>query len=352
MFLETIVMTCFKQIHGQRSDSSLYHLLTGKKSIQTIQDAHIYQLQNYYGICKRMSKQQLNEKIQLLYRAGLLHSVSSKESIPLVNKRGDAWLRTYRKKYPVHYFRGMEYNGIADVFYQRFILFIQTLTNSHNNHFSFIPVIDQPSVETWMKNVYRKAKGKEAEILHSLYNELSDLLQKFSDVEANIFVDRLTGFNHYGMSLNQLAGRYKLPLMDVYLLLTGVIHRILSEVIHHRKSYPLIAFIISDLQKQSTLTKSADYTLELWKKGLTISEIASRRRLKESTIRDHLVEIAFYVDDFPIEQYIHNEKLQQIQQAMEKVNSYKLKDIKQLIDEDISYFQIRLVLAVQNKLVN
>lgn len=351
MFLETILIICLKQLQGQRTNSSVYHLLTGKKSIQSIQDAYIYQLQNFYGIYKKMKKEEMEDKLNNLRRNGLLEILQKNGTICTVTEQGEIWLHSHQHKYPVHYFRGIEYNGITDSFYQRLILLIQTLTNTSKKHFSFIPVIDQPAIEYWVKNIYRKLKGKEKQTLHTLYNELSGVLHQFPVKEANIFVDRLTGFKQYGLSMNQLAEQYNIPLSDIYLLLIGVVHGILQEVTEKPGNYKLLSFIISDLNRQVTLTKSAEMTYQFWKNGLSITEMAKRRKLKESTIQDHLVEIAFYENNFPLERYVEKEKIDQINEAIRKVNNFKLKNIKQAVDEHISYFQIRLVLAVQNKLI-
>jgi len=350
VIFDKMILICIKSLQAQRTISNIYHLLTGKKSIQSIQDAHIYQLQDFYGVYKNLTKKQFDQKINDLLSKELLREISKQHSICKLTAAGDDWLQNHTKECPVHYFRGLKYNDIADVFYYRLILLIQTLTNSHMHYYSFIPVIDKTSVEIWVKQVYKRVKGKEQNVLSAIYDELIKLLKIVSNREANIFVDRLTGYKHYGLSIEQLASKYKISVSEVYLLITGTTHRLLTEIIHNRMNYPFLSFMIKDLNQHPALTKSAKKTFDLWKKGLSITEIAKIRQLKESTIHDHLVEIAFYERNFPLEKYVKKENTREIMQAMKRVNNYRLKEIKDLVDENVSYFQIRLVLAVQNKL--
>ncbi|QGS69913.1 hypothetical protein CV093_11310 [Oceanobacillus sp. 143] len=83
--------------------------------------------------------------------------------------------------------------------------------------------------------------------------------------------------------------------------------------------------------------------------GLFSRKIASIRDLKINTIHDHLIEIALYETNFPLHHYVDNLEQQEILNAIKLTNSSKLKEIKRRVNDDISYFQIRLILALQNK---
>lgn len=79
--------------------------------------------------------------------------------------------------------------------------------------------------------------------------------------------------------------------------------------------------------------------------GHSLVEIAQKRRLQINTIYDHVVEIALKEHSFNISKYAPEEVQQEIIEVMKQLHSYKLKDIKQAVRDDISYFQIRLVIA-------
>src|SRR5699024_1363115 len=198
----------------------------------------------------------------------------------------------------------------------------------------------------WVKQYYRKHNQQLAVILTGLYDELSRLLENTSDKNASLFVDRLTGYKHYGSSIYQLHTKYNSPLYDVPLILEGITHQCVSNSLQKQSEYPILIEFVADLRHTNFLTKSAKKTYQLYLMGFHANQIASKRNLKINTIHDHLVEIALYDTTFSYQTYVNQEETQIILKAIQQINSYKLKDIKKVLDQDISYFQIRLVMAL------
>src|SRR5699024_2784091 len=93
------------------------------------------------------------------------------------------------------------------------------------------------------------------------------------------------------------------------------------------------------------LTQSAQKTNDYLNMHMSIEQIAVKRRLKVNTIQDHIVEIALNNRDFSIYQYLSEEKEKIIVHAIQQARSYRLKEIKALVGDNISYFQIRLLLT-------
>ena len=61
-FLQTMILFCLQKINGERTIYSIYHLLKGKKSSQTIQDTHLFHLQPLFQTYTNLSRNEL-EKI-------------------------------------------------------------------------------------------------------------------------------------------------------------------------------------------------------------------------------------------------------------------------------------------------
>ncbi|WP_164668735.1 helix-turn-helix domain-containing protein [Virgibacillus doumboii] len=345
MLFDRIVILCSSQFKNGRSVSAIYHLLKGKRSIQTVQDAHIYRLDNYYGIYKTLRKQDFDEQINKLVSNNLI--LLDGESTAKPADSGYKLLEETEDCVPLSYFNGMKYYNSTQLFFERLMLLIQTVTNSVKGNLNFIPVVDKPVITGWVKKRYFNVRQYQKQYLNHIHDELYTLLNCFSDREASMFVDCITGFRHYGMSTYQLADHYEVCRINVPLILTAVIQQMLSMIEHEKGKYPLLSSILSDMVEDSKLTKSAQRTNELLRKQYSAEEIAAMRNLKLNTIYDHLVEIALYDSQFPLETYIDEQQRQEILTAVNKLNSYKLKEIKQEIDERISYFQIRLVLAVE-----
>nr|WP_253286704.1 helix-turn-helix domain-containing protein [Virgibacillus sp. MSJ-26] len=86
-------------------------------------------------------------------------------------------------------------------------------------------------------------------------------------------------------------------------------------------------------------------TYNLLNAGFSPEEIKVRRNLKLNTIYDHIVEISLFDKAFNIDDYVSESVINEIKMAVSNTDSYKLKDIKEKVSDEISFFQIRLVLT-------
>ncbi|WP_426094519.1 DNA helicase RecQ [Flavobacterium sp. DSR2-3-3] len=117
------------------------------------------------------------------------------------------------------------------------------------------------------------------------------------------------------------------------------------------------AFIkaINDFQKSKVVRKKREATtyretLELYKNGLSVEEIAQKRKLGPSTIMSHLAKL--YVDGVAIDlnSFISKEEVSQIAEAQIKLESPNtLKPYFDYFEEKIDYGKIRLALAILEK---
>lgn len=113
--------------------------------------------------------------------------------------------------------------------------------------------------------------------------------------------------------------------------------------------------VIQDFQKAKGTKKkkvATTYkeTLELYKNGLTVAEIAQTRKLGLSTIMSHLAKL--YVDgaEIDLDSFISKEEVSQITEAQIKLESPNaLKPYFDYFEEKIDYGKIRLALAILEK---
>lgn len=94
-------------------------------------------------------------------------------------------------------------------------------------------------------------------------------------------------------------------------------------------------------------------TLKLLEEKLTLSEIAIQRDMTEQTIQDHIVKLYNFnkLTLSEILKYSSLEKLKSIREVVKKenFNSEWLKAIKEMLTSDISYFDIKIALAMIEK---
>lgn len=86
-------------------------------------------------------------------------------------------------------------------------------------------------------------------------------------------------------------------------------------------------------------------TFKHWQNGLSISAIAKLRNLKETTIEEHLADLIYNQKILDISSLVPKEIEELIASIIDKSQGEKLRIIKDQLPQDISYGQIKMVLA-------
>jgi len=345
VFLKGIILYCQSHIKQSRSIFSIFHLLKGKRGIQTVHDAHLFRLKHLFGIYPTLSKISFEKEIEaLINKEYLMHA--EQENVYSLTSRAFTWLSVHQRELRLEYFNGLSHHQITDTFFDRLLLFIQTYTNIQMNFYSFIPVRDSTSITSWLKDYYKKTVNVHAdEILFILYTDLDKLLKKITENEAHFFIDHLSGYKKYGMTTSQLSKKYNINIIDLPLLRTAIIHKMLTIINKDNNQFKILPALIPERVENTFITNTTMTTYNLLNAGFSPEEIKVRRNLKLNTIYDHIVEISLFDKTFNIDDYVSESAVQEIKVAISDTDSYKLKDIKEKVSGEISFFQIRLVLT-------
>lgn len=342
-----IILYCLYRMEGERSVNSPYYIIQGKQSIQTIQDANLFHLNRFFTIYKQLDKTVYDREILSLVEADKLKIEG--QQYTLCNMTDESILQL-QHEISMYHLNGGKLEQIDRIFFKRLLLLIQVWTNKSVGNKQYIPIIENRPVEQWVKLVYGKTKNRVNECLDKLFMELRSLLLQVTDLGAALFVDQLTGATVIGQSKQQLVDKYDLSIADIELETLNVIHFILQHI--NVDLHPILYHMKQEIRGEtihSKLTHSTKQTYNLWQQGHKLEKIASIRKLKINTIYDHLVEIALYEPNFPYEQFIALDKIEEIQDVIQRTKTFKLKPIKDHVDPSITYFQIRLALTYLQK---
>ncbi|MEY9868155.1 uncharacterized protein YpbB [Peribacillus sp. B2I2] len=348
-YLQAIILYAIKKFQGERSIYAIYHMLQGKKSSQTIQDAHLFGLTNIFGTIPRFTRQQLNQNIEQFLKHDYIN-LTDKSDAYEISLQGEGMLVDYFNNNPFPtYINGWKYHNITPVFWGRLNLLIQTISHIVHNERRFYPIQRNPKIQYFVKEFLHANRQDRVLIAQHLYEELISLLESQSDLKRDIFILKLTGVNRIGLTFEQIAKRKDVEEQYVRFTFLDSLHQMLSEMdTGTGTEYPLLSSLTNDWQKSENphLTQSTQTTLRYIQAGKNLGEIAEIRRLKVNTIEDHLVEIVLSDKGFPISDYVSIEDEREIAAAIKELGTKKLKAIKNMVDnKQISFFQIRLVLA-------
>lgn len=328
---------------GERTEAAIYHMLTGKRSSQTFQDIHAYNLTSFFGICRSLKREELHQELLELKSRGF---IEVEQGQYLVTRNGQAEFDEVTQNI-FQWLNGLQFHQMDQLFWSRFLLFVQTASNIGQGQHQFIPIDDRKEILHWVKMKYQIEKHDLKSFLFYLYEEAYALFSQLPAWLSELLTQRMTAGHRYGLSKEQLAFRFDLQKLDVDVCLSSAIHFILDQVLKAPQAYPYLYSFCSDLVQELPITQSAKKTLELLRKGHSFENITRMRRLKTSTIQDHIVEIALVDPSFSIEHFVSTEAVQDISRMANRLNTNRLKVIKEALDTDYSYFQIRLVLASQ-----
>lgn len=96
--------------------------------------------------------------------------------------------------------------------------------------------------------------------------------------------------------------------------------------------------------KRKKLTQTLEITFDMFNKGNTIEEIATKREMKVESIERQIIEL-IAMGFFHIEDVLPMDKIQTINRVIEENDTASLSKLKEILGDDYSYYEIKSVLA-------
>ncbi len=341
-YLESVVLTILNRIKGERTIYSLFHLLQGKRSSQTIQDAHLYKITPYFSTYPSVTREGLERMVGNLKQRGLVEEIA--ETKVKLTSIGEEELERHLFQYPLpEFLNGWKYHQVTDSFWERLTLLIQVSSNLIHQERAYIPIRNKPETLGWVKQYIRQQNEDRYILAEKLYTELISALD-IEGTKPEMVVLRLTGFRKIGLTIMQASDLTGMEPAHYHYEFLNCLHAMFDRIHDDPSSYPLLIGLLNKAEREVPLTLSTDKTYRLLQRGYSLDEIAAVRNLKPSTIEDHIVEIVLTIKGFEINDYVPPGKQERIMLAAQQNSAKKLKQIKERV-ADSTYFEIRLVLA-------
>jgi len=342
-FLQAVILRALKQLNSERSIYAVFHLLKGKKSSQTIQDAYLYQLEALFYTFPYITRSIFDEYIQSLINKGLLivkenHHYSLTD---IGNKHVNDFFTNH--DFPP-YLNGMKYQEHSFVIWNRLCILIQVLSNLVHDNRLYYPITRDKKLLGWVKQFMLSQNMTKHQLAEGIYEELYRVFSENPPECPEIIIYRLTGYKQIGKTVEQTADKLLIEMTEYWYRFLNLLHFAVELVMEKKDRFPILFSIMQDIDKPFPMTKSTLETYKLLLKNYTISDISKLRNLKENTIQDHIIEIALNNPEFSIKPFIDSDTEEKIMRIAKRSGKQKLKPIKEQL-EGVSYFQIRLALA-------
>ena len=342
-YFDGLILYLITALKGQRTVYSPLHILNGKKSSQPIQDARLFQISNFFGVLPKLNRESWDRKITELTKKGYIREIGV--NAYLCTEQGGHALSVWEKTYPpLTNLNGRLYQDEARSFWLRLQLLVQTSSCLLNRNHSFIPVSRNTEEQQIIKQLLKRNQLSSMELAKLLYKELEEILNNVGEKRADLIVLSFSGHQHAGLTIEQAARKLDIDAFYARFLFWDTVHYMLKAC--KESSYLLLKQLVPlGNSVESALTASTAITLNMLQAGLSKEAVAAARNLKTNTIEDHIVEIASAVSDFPIKTYVSEQEQDQIKRAISSNETKQLRTIKMGLPPEVTYFQIRLVMA-------
>lgn len=327
-FLQSLIAYAYQKIGNQRSARSFYFILKGKRSLQASQDAQLFGLEGFYSTLPMLDY----DKYEVCYK-----SINDRTFPALEIEK--AWYYKQLHNY--------ETSLKARYFIERLQLLVQLLSHIKRKDKRYMPMCRRYETQKYIKQLFKQKSfhTKFPRVDVDLFNEYYTLLCQMPEVNREIMMGLQVGYGFYGETAYQISERLGLSQTEVWMNMHAAMLFLYQEVRKEPKRYPLLTTLLPAMDSATNYTLSARKTREWLDKGKTIEEICEIRHMKRGTIESHIIEIAMYDQAFPIEMYMTEKKLEQIMDCSRQRKSFRLRELKEVLGEDFSYFEIRLGLT-------
>ncbi len=180
-YLNKVILYCLTQLQGERSIYSIYHILKGKKSSQSIQDTHIFNLHPFFHSLPSLKRDFFNEKVNELMKMGYV-TFASEMKANITPKGKKIVENEFKKNFFPSNMNGLTYGDQTIIFWKRLSLFVQVVSNLKHQEVSYFPVQRDRSIQQWVKHYLRQAEYSEG-LAKKLYDELYHLLRQLKETE-------------------------------------------------------------------------------------------------------------------------------------------------------------------------
>lgn len=322
--------------------SQILHVFRGKRTPSMFYVTEINKWHHGFSLEKRMTQEKLSSIIQRLLAKQL---IIAKEKGYILTKQGKERCGAYFKE---HYFPHKT-NSFSSInlhrpFWDRMQLFTQVFSEYSYQNTQYIPVIKHPHHQENVRQLFQVTQGNKDKVLDQWVKEQELLFEKLEPQSADTLVNFLTGHHQIGKTRTQMAKHYQMTPYEFRFYLMDTLEEAITIIKKQQSKMILTREILKQVNAETFygLSRSTYQTYQMLKQGATIDQIAQQRRIKENTVKEHILEIAFVFDKFPTQKFIPHETYDHL---LNKFDQQKKYTYKKAVSEnnELEFYHYRLI---------
>ncbi|KPN79742.1 hypothetical protein RZ56_04110 [Apilactobacillus kunkeei] len=318
----------------------IQNLLNGKRTVSTLFWAMRYGLLQYSAILKTYDLNSINDDIKKLIDNGLADPVDEYQ-YQLTNK-GQIKKDSLKESFYILKNASYQYDYDVNEFKSRLLLAIQSVSEYSYQNKNYYPVKTDMKSAMIVKRWFIQNK---LEIIKRLEGYLTKYLSQIDEQEANIIAQQMIGHDVFGMTNRQMADNMSISNVEAYFMEYDGWVDFINYIINDDDK--LLFPLISDIRTLK-MNHHAILTYKQFVSGNTLYQIANNLRVKISTVREHLLEMAIWLprDKFPYDKIINFERETILSKAFfdQPIDDWQFRQISESTNIDFFTFRIYQIL--------
>jgi ribulose-phosphate 3-epimerase len=322
--------------------SQLLHVFQGKRTPSMFYMMEANQWHHGFLYNASITRQDLQQTLQLLLQKQYLQE--EKKGYLLTNKGAEACRLYFEAHYYPQEIKTFTYANVRLPFWNQLQLFTQVFSEFSYQNTQYVPVIKHPYYQENIRLLFQGQKDKKETLLKQWFGEQQFLFEQLEERQANVLANLLTGHHILGEMKAQIAEKLQMESLAFDFYLQDILETVITLVKKNASQLVLLNTILKQLHLATNLGLSASTkdTYQLLKKGYTIPKIANIRSIKENTVREHILEMAFVFNNFPYQNFVPATIYQYLNKRFEEEENYHYRQAMQEKDT-LEFMHYRLV---------
>lgn len=285
------ILTLFRSGHKLRV-SSIYHLLTGKRTSSVLIFGYFHQILVFLGSLPSLEKVVFDQVIKKLLQ---LNYIEMNDEFGKITDLGQQALTEVVQLKQLTQLDGFRFGRMRIEMWRLILFAVQVISFISVRQKKYTPIEQRPEavyqLKKWLKNA-------DSNLIGLLLAELEKIFSQMPQNQADFLANQLSGYHQDGkVAFQLLAEEWQSEPWNV-LFQQQCIDSFLEKVIPNSQ----IDLLISDFSQQNC-NQSMLQTRDLFLADLNETEILQQRSIKTGTYYDHIIEWAISDENFPFEKF-------------------------------------------------
>lgn len=282
----------------KRRYQAIYYTLIGKRTTSNLYAALAYGLLKWLQIYPNLEQAQFQAELKRLQTNGWITMDERYVWLTVAGQQKQAQWQT-ALVWPVHY-EGPQMGHLPQ-FTARLMLAVQIVSEYHHQNSQYYPLATSMKDRVLVVSWFKRHKGT-PNFSTQFQAELTQLFEQLDLQQADLVANQLLGHQVLGKSQQQLAQALGSQSLTVRVRTIDAYAQILGILLASQTTYPLLSELVN--QAETQLSQSTLQTWQLIQQGASIEQISQQRRVKVGTIKEHLLEAAMLLPQFPFERFL------------------------------------------------